>query len=273
MEYRLLGRTGFRVSRVSFGAWAIGGTWGPVDDAESLSALHRALDCGVNFFDTADVYGDGHSERLLARLRKERKEPFYVATKAGRRLARQSVDGYSRKNLTRVDRAQLEKPRNRGDRSAPAALPADRPLLRARGFRLPRRSGNGGQNSPLRRERRTRGRSAESDRVSRRPIGADHLQRVPPAAGRALLARGGAARGRRAGAAAAGLRSARGQAYARPRALPPTTTAASTVAARRSIAVRPSPASITSWRSSWSNGCARWCRRACRWRAGRCAGS
>jgi aryl-alcohol dehydrogenase-like predicted oxidoreductase len=100
MEYRLLGRTGFRVSRVSFGAWAIGGTWGPVDDAQSLAALHRALDCGVNFFDTADVYGDGHSERLLARLRQERKEPFYVATKAGRRLSRQSVDGYSRKNLT-----------------------------------------------------------------------------------------------------------------------------------------------------------------------------
>src|SRR5688572_1327109 len=99
MEYRLLGRTGFRVSRISFGAWAIGGTWGPVEDAESLAALHRALDCGVNFFDTADVYGDGHSERLLARLRKERKEPFYVATKAGRRLPRQSVDGYSKKNL------------------------------------------------------------------------------------------------------------------------------------------------------------------------------
>jgi aryl-alcohol dehydrogenase-like predicted oxidoreductase len=100
MEYRLLGRTGFRVSRISFGAWAIGGTWGPVDDSESLAALNRALDCGVNFFDTADVYGDGHSERLLARLRKERKEPFYVASKAGRRLPRQSVEGYSKENLS-----------------------------------------------------------------------------------------------------------------------------------------------------------------------------
>jgi aryl-alcohol dehydrogenase-like predicted oxidoreductase len=106
MEYRSLGRTGFRISTVSFGAWAIGGTWGPVDDAQSLAALHRALDLGVNFFDTADVYGDGHSERLLARLRRERSEPFYVATKAGRRLPRQSLEGYSRENLTAwVDRS------------------------------------------------------------------------------------------------------------------------------------------------------------------------
>jgi aryl-alcohol dehydrogenase-like predicted oxidoreductase len=106
MDYRTLGRTGFKVSTVSFGAWAVGGTWGTVDDAESMAALHRALDRGVNFFDTADVYGDGHSERLIARLRKERKEPFYVATKAGRRLPAQTVAGYSRENLTAfVDRS------------------------------------------------------------------------------------------------------------------------------------------------------------------------
>ena len=85
---------------MSFGAWAVGGTWGPVEDSESLAALHRALDRGVNFFDTADVYGDGRSETLLARLRRERKEPFYVATKAGRRLPKQTVEGYSRANLT-----------------------------------------------------------------------------------------------------------------------------------------------------------------------------
>ena len=78
MEYRELGRTGYRVSTISFGAWAIGGTWGDVSDDDSLAALHKALDCGVNFFDTADVYGDGRSERLLARLRRERSEPFYV---------------------------------------------------------------------------------------------------------------------------------------------------------------------------------------------------
>jgi aryl-alcohol dehydrogenase-like predicted oxidoreductase len=100
MKYRELGRTGWKVSEISFGAWAIGGTWGKVDDQESLAALHAALDGGVNFFDTADVYGDGHSERLLAKLKKERKEKFYIATKAGRRLDPHTADGYNRQNLT-----------------------------------------------------------------------------------------------------------------------------------------------------------------------------
>ena len=99
MDPRSLGRTGWQVSPVSFGAWAVGGTWGPVEDSESLGALHRALDRGVTFFDTADVYGDGRSERLLARLRRERKEPFFVATKAGRRQARHTAEGYTRENL------------------------------------------------------------------------------------------------------------------------------------------------------------------------------
>ncbi|HPY01533.1 MAG TPA: aldo/keto reductase [Candidatus Marinimicrobia bacterium] len=100
MQYRELGRTGWKVSAISFGTWAIGGTWGTVRDQESLAALHRALDLGVNFFDTADVYGDGHSERLLARLRRERSEPFYIATKAGRRLTPHIAGGYNRENLT-----------------------------------------------------------------------------------------------------------------------------------------------------------------------------
>ena len=106
MKYRTLGRTGWKISEISFGAWAIGGAWGNVDDKESLAALHAALDGGVNFFDTADVYGDGRSERLLARLKKERTDKFYIATKAGRRLPKQSPEGYSRKNLTAwVDRS------------------------------------------------------------------------------------------------------------------------------------------------------------------------
>lgn len=100
MQYRELGRTGWRVSTISFGAWAIGGTWGDVDDAESLAALHTALDHGVNFFDTADVYGDGRSERLIAKLRRDCSEPFYVATKAGRRLNPHTAAGYNRANLT-----------------------------------------------------------------------------------------------------------------------------------------------------------------------------
>ncbi|MFO7446494.1 MAG: aldo/keto reductase [Ignavibacteriaceae bacterium] len=100
MKYRKLGRTGWEVSEISFGAWAIGGTWGSVDDKNSLDALNKALDMGVNFIDTADVYGDGHSEQLIAKLRKERKEKFYVATKAGRRLNPHTAEGYNRKNLT-----------------------------------------------------------------------------------------------------------------------------------------------------------------------------
>jgi len=100
MDTRPLGRTGWSVSSVSFGAWAIGGTWGAVDDRESLAALHRALDRGVNFFDTADVYGDGHSEQLLGRLRRERKGAFHVATKAGRRMMPSTPEAYTRANLT-----------------------------------------------------------------------------------------------------------------------------------------------------------------------------
>ncbi len=100
MNYRPLGRTGWKVSDISFGAWAIGGAWGNVSEDDAIGALHRAVDRGVNFIDTADVYGDGRSERLIARLRKERKEQIIVATKAGRRLPRQTVEGYSRQNLT-----------------------------------------------------------------------------------------------------------------------------------------------------------------------------
>jgi aryl-alcohol dehydrogenase-like predicted oxidoreductase len=101
METRTLGSTGMQVSAISFGAWAIGGSWGPVDDAESLRALHAAVDAGVNFIDTADVYGDGRSERLVARLRRERpRDTLWVATKAGRRLPRQTAEGYTRENLT-----------------------------------------------------------------------------------------------------------------------------------------------------------------------------
>ena len=101
MQYRELGRTGWNVSVIGFGAWAIGGdVWGRTDDAESMRAMHRAVDLGVNFIDTADVYGDGHSERLVGRLRKERKDEIIVATKAGRRLSPHVAKGYDRANLT-----------------------------------------------------------------------------------------------------------------------------------------------------------------------------
>jgi aryl-alcohol dehydrogenase-like predicted oxidoreductase len=85
VEYRRLGKTGRSVSAIGFGAWAIGGSWGNVDDATSLRALHAAADAGVTLIDTADVYGDGHSERLIGRFLRERSgESFFVATKMGR---------------------------------------------------------------------------------------------------------------------------------------------------------------------------------------------
>jgi aryl-alcohol dehydrogenase-like predicted oxidoreductase len=100
MEQRQLGRTDMTVSGIGFGAWAIGGSWGDVDDEASMQALHAGIDAGINFIDTADVYGDGRSERLVARLRRERRgDTIWVATKAGRRLPQQTCDGYSRENL------------------------------------------------------------------------------------------------------------------------------------------------------------------------------
>jgi aryl-alcohol dehydrogenase-like predicted oxidoreductase len=86
VEYRRLGKTGRMVSAIGFGAWAIGGDWGAVDDATGLRALHAAADAGVTLFDTADVYGDGRSERLIGQLLRERGgESLFVATKMGRR--------------------------------------------------------------------------------------------------------------------------------------------------------------------------------------------
>ncbi len=125
MRYRTLGRTGWQVSEISFGAWAIGSAWGGVDDSESLAALHRAVDLGVNFIDTADVYGMGRSERLVARLRKERKETIYVATKAGRRLDPHTADGYNREEPHRVHRRQPAQPGDGLPRPGATSLPSD----------------------------------------------------------------------------------------------------------------------------------------------------
>ncbi len=101
MEYRALGRTGWNVSEMGFGSWAIGGdAWGSTDDREAIAALHRAIELGVNFIDTADVYGDGHSEQLVAQVRKSHSERIFIATKAGRRLNPHVATGYNRENLT-----------------------------------------------------------------------------------------------------------------------------------------------------------------------------
>lgn len=81
MEYRTLGRTNLSVSEIGFGAWAIGGSWGRQNDDDSVKALHRVIDLGVNFIDTAEGYGNGHSEKVIASVLKERSETIYVATK------------------------------------------------------------------------------------------------------------------------------------------------------------------------------------------------
>ncbi len=100
LSNRPFGRTGHNVSAIGFGAWAIGGTWGEVSEADAKAALHAALDAGMTFIDTADVYGDGRSERIIRDVLRERPgaRPF-VATKAGRRLSPHVASGYNQANL------------------------------------------------------------------------------------------------------------------------------------------------------------------------------
>jgi aryl-alcohol dehydrogenase-like predicted oxidoreductase len=106
MNYRTFGRTGVQVSEIGFGAWAIGADWGNVSEEDAQAALNTALDQGVNFIDTADVYGDGRSEKIIARVLSQRNDEVFVATKAGRRLNPHVSDGYNRENLNAfVDRS------------------------------------------------------------------------------------------------------------------------------------------------------------------------
>ena len=107
MKYRTLGSTGYEVSEIGFGAWAIGADWGSIDDTTAMAALHTAVDAGVNFIDTADVYGDGRSERFVGRLVRERSDvELIVATKAGRRIDPHTADGYTGENIERfIDRS------------------------------------------------------------------------------------------------------------------------------------------------------------------------
>jgi aryl-alcohol dehydrogenase-like predicted oxidoreductase len=109
LEYRNLGETGMRVSAISLGTWAFGSEWGTVSDDDSYAALNKAIDLGVNFLDTADVYGDGRSEKLIGRLLKERPDDeIFVATKAGRRLDPHAAEDYSYGNLSRFVERSLE---------------------------------------------------------------------------------------------------------------------------------------------------------------------
>lgn len=100
MRHRTFGRTGFTTTDIGFGAWQIGGAWGDVTEADGRAALNAALDAGMTFIDTADVYGDGRSEKIIADVLKDRggQRPM-VATKAGRRLSPHVADGYTKQNL------------------------------------------------------------------------------------------------------------------------------------------------------------------------------
>jgi len=116
MNYRRLGNTELEVSEISFGTWAIGGSWGQTDDNEALKGLQRAIDAGVNFFDTADVYGDGHSEELLAKATKGKEDDIYIATKfcrAGdihdfRTYSEENVREYCEGSLKRLQRERID---------------------------------------------------------------------------------------------------------------------------------------------------------------------
>ena len=109
MNYRALGETGMRVSEISLGTWAFGSEWGTVSEEDAYAALNRAIDLGVNFLDTADVYGDGRSEKLVGRLLKDRpNDEVFVATKAGRRLDPHTAEGYNAENLTAFVERSLE---------------------------------------------------------------------------------------------------------------------------------------------------------------------
>lgn len=116
MKYRRLGNTELEVSEISFGTWAIGGSWGQTDEEEALKGLQRAIEAGVNFFDTADVYGDGRSEELLAKATKGKADDIYIATKfcrAGdihdfRTYSAEQVRKYCEGSLKRLQRERID---------------------------------------------------------------------------------------------------------------------------------------------------------------------
>ncbi|MGG3454136.1 aldo/keto reductase [Paenibacillus rhizolycopersici] len=109
MKYRELGNTGLQVSEVSFGTWAIGGSWGNTNDDEALKGLDKAIGEGVNFFDTADVYGDGHAEQLLAKATKGKEDNIHVATKFCRAGDIHDLETYSEARVRAYCEASLKR--------------------------------------------------------------------------------------------------------------------------------------------------------------------
>jgi len=116
MNYRELGNTGILISEVSFGTWAIGGSWGKTNDTEALKSLEYSIEQGVNFFDTADVYGNGHSEELLAKATKGKEDKIYIATKFCRQgdifdpktYSYETISSYCEDSLRRLNREAID---------------------------------------------------------------------------------------------------------------------------------------------------------------------
>ena len=210
MNYDFSGRTGMKVSEVSFGAWAIGSGWGPVDDKTPLAAMHKAVDLGVNFFDTADVYGTGRSEKLIGQLLRERSEKLYVATKAGRKLSPHVAEKYTLVALRKfVEESLATCAWKRSICSSSTVRPPA--STTCPNYSTASTDGEGRQAQELRRERGEGGRGPEGHRVPRREDCADHLQHVPPAPRRAVLPRGQVPLDRHHRARAPGQRHADGQ--------------------------------------------------------------
>jgi len=108
MNYRPLGKTGFKVSEVSLGTWQLGADWGNIEKDKAFEILRTAVDNGVNFFDTADVYGDGRSEQIIGEFLKRTKPKMIVATKAGRRLKPHTAEGYTKSNIKKFIERSLK---------------------------------------------------------------------------------------------------------------------------------------------------------------------
>jgi len=273
MQTRRFGRTGWEVSEIGFGSWAIGADWGNVEENDAIAALNAALDHGVSFIDTADVYGDGRAEKLIAKTLKARggKRPI-VATKAGKRLNPHVASGYNRENLTKfverslkylevdtLDLVQLHCPMTEVfyQPDTFAALDA------------------------LVREGKIRHYGVSVEKVEE---GIKALQYPASPAFRSSTI--SSANGRpscstswqsnRTSPSSCACRSQAACSPASSRRIPasnPAITATTTGMAKHSTWARPSPASITSKASPRSRSCARWCRPAPAWRNSRCAGS
>ncbi len=263
------------VGDVGLGAWQLGADWGEVSEDDALATLAAAVESGATFIDTADVYGDGRSERLIGRFLRAHDGPparswrprWAAASRRCRRTTRprnfRAWTDRSRANLgvDTLDLVQLHCP--------PTPVFADDAVFDALDDLVGAEADRG-----VRRQRGDLRRGAGRDRPARTwRQRADHPQRVPPQAARAGAAGGGRGGRRHHRPGAAGQRAALRPVRREHHVPAPTTTATTTGTARRSTSARRSPASTSAPASRRSAGCARWCRRARRWRSSRCAGS